>query len=391
MVLHVDIDCFYCSAERLLDKNLLNIPMAVGGQSGAKIFGETPNKNDLKRGVIVTSSYEAREKGIKTGMLIGQALGICPRLVIRPPNHKYYKHLSKKLENILMSFSPVVESLSIDEFFCDLHGLDIEYSSYAKKIKEDIFKKIGLPVSIGVAPTKWIAKLATEDAKPDGVRIVYFDEIDDFIDMKPLKLFPGMGKQMQAKLNAHGIYTLGEVAKAKHLFSVWGEGAFKLYERVVGQDKEVVLANKPRKSIGLSRTFSPISDRKELRRRVLILARHVSALVLKQKSSPRSYSLTLRYEYGSKVTHQVTKDRLFSDGVFKEEILSLLNKCDTAKQQKVVYLGLSASRFNEEIKSSNSLLDFESDKKQHHISKTLQQIRNRYGVDSICFGAELEI
>ncbi|NLC28675.1 MAG: DNA polymerase IV, partial [Campylobacteraceae bacterium] len=309
MILHIDIDCFYCSAERLRDDSLRNIPIAVGGQGGVKIFGETPKESDFGHGIIVTSSYEARSKGVKTGMLIKHALSVCPDLVIIPPQHRYYRELSRRLHQALMRFSPVVESLSIDEFFCDLKGLDIDLSLYTKKVKDEILEKIGLPVSIGVAPSKWIAKLATGAAKPSGIRIVLPSEVPSFISHQPLNAFSGMGKQMRLKLKAHGIHTLGEAANAKHLFDSWGKGALKLYERLVGEDEEPVLANKPRKSIGISRTFPPLKNRQELRRRVLILARHVSALVLKHESYPRSFSFSLRYEYGTKITQQVTKDR----------------------------------------------------------------------------------
>ena len=385
-VLHLDIDSFYCSAERIKDETLGGIPFIVCSGSGDEDFDEEVS---VEQGVVLTASYEARAFGVKSAMLIKNALKLCPHLKMVPPNHSYYRELSKKLYSLLHEFSPVVEAFSIDEFFCDISGIDIDPLAYGKKIQKIVFDELKLPVSVGIAPTKWIAKLATEKAKPSGICFVKKDEILSFIENEPIGIFSGIGKKMQEKLSSRGIETLGDAARNERIFKSLGEGAYKIYLRLIGKDNEPI-ANRPRKSVGASRTFSPLLDRDELRRRALILARHVSSYVFKHNLNPKSFSLSLRYEYGKKANHQITKERLFSDAVFKEEMLNLLEKCDSFKNQRVVFLSLSASNFDSKIKATSSLLDFEDDQKNYHISKTLQSIRDRYGIDSVLYASELK-
>jgi len=145
-------------------------------------------------------------------------------------------------------------------------------------LKEDIFKEFGLPVSIGIAKSKWIAKVATEKAKPFGVYQV--KDTAFFIEDIPINEFPGIGKAFQKRLLSYGIERLGEIAKHKDLFYSWGKIGVQLYGRVTGIDNEAISERTPRKSIGISRTFDAITDSGEVRRRVVIMARHIVYMVM---------------------------------------------------------------------------------------------------------------
>ena len=205
MFLHIDIDSFFASAERSLDEKLKGIAMCVGSRSNLEIFNKkrtniklmndnagafvTPvfysdKKKSFEnyfvdtiggrkkiRGIVTTASYEARAKGVKTAMPLAQALQLCPEMVVVPSNYPLYHTISHKMHDFMRAHIPKVEQFSIDEFFCDVSGWieDDNVYTFAKELQEKINKHFDIPVSIGISRAKWIAKLATESAKPYGV------------------------------------------------------------------------------------------------------------------------------------------------------------------------------------------------------------------------------
>lgn len=393
MILHIDLDCFYCSAERILNPDLRDIPIAVGGgDRSSKLFNEkSPKKVDSYKGIVVTSSYEARAKGVKTAMNISEALQLCPNLKIVPPNHLYYQSLSHQLYTLLTTLIPVVEQASIDEFYCDISGMreESEPEKFALHVKKLIEEKLSLPVSIGIAKTKRIAKLATNDAKPDGVKLIRPSEVFEYVKDKPIKKFPGIGRSYEQKLKGYGIDTIADALRAKNLFERWGGHAKELYACMQGEDKEKVNPNAKRKSIGMSRSFEAINDREEIQRRILIFVRHVAFMVNKLHLHPASFYLKLKYKYNIKSEARCTEYRLFNEKMLKSIILELYVKADTYKDTPIVFICVSVSNFMEHNKKSVSLIDFEEDKKQNSLNDSLQKLRNKYGVDTIRSAREI--
>ena len=308
MIIHLDLDCFFAAAHRIDNDNLKNIPIAVGGRSNLSIFDTSTQKRELSkidgaftssilsvsdtnktfeeyfvdidnygnkkiRGIITTSSYEARAYGVKTAMSVDEALRWCPMLKVLPPNYPLYHTLSHKLKILLEKVIPTVEQFSIDEFFADVQGWvkDEDIYEFANNLKQQILDELGLPISIGIAKTKWIAKLATNDAKPYGVKLVLPNEVDQYIYAKPIKEFCGIGKNYQEKLESRGIKTLGQVKYKKEIFYAWGKFGIQLYNRILGLDNERLSLHKENSiSIGLGRTFDPITNRYEIKRRLTI-------------------------------------------------------------------------------------------------------------------------
>ncbi len=211
MKIHLDLDCFFASCERAINPKLCGKPIAVGGRSDAKIFSKNfhsrrlydknkgafvPNlfypenkkekedfnsffvensENKIKiRGIITTASYEAREYGLKTGMTIRESLRMCPPLLVLTPNHLLYHEFSHNLYEFLKLKIPLIEQYSIDEFFGDLSGWvkDEDLFDFCNNLKKEIYEKFKLPITIGIANSKWAAKLVTSSAKPFGVREV---------------------------------------------------------------------------------------------------------------------------------------------------------------------------------------------------------------------------
>ena len=424
MKIHIDLDCFFVSAERTRDPSLRNRPVGIGGRGDRQIFSresgrqtvnldnsgsfvgtffqayEPPLHSDMEkftdpdgriRGILTTASYEARKYGINTGTTIREALQKCPHLIVKAPDMKLYQRLSRELHAFLQQRIPVIEQASIDEFYGDLDGwvADAEVPWFIDMLRHEIRRTLDLPVSIGAAPSKYIAKLATEFAKPFGCRTVTPEEFAAFIDPIPVGKFPGIGRSMQRKLAAYRIDTLGELLRARGLVESWGPYAKELYRRVSGSDRTEVLPDHVRKSIGISRTFDPLRDRGEMRRRVIILARHLAYAVMRIGVLPTTFHVGIRYQLHQSSHANITENRLFSEKWFKDLVLSLFYRADTHKEQAIVRLSIHCSHFTHISRRELSLLHFEEDRVQHRLSEQTQAVREKYGLDMLKWGSEM--
>ncbi len=421
LFLHIDIDSFFASAERSIEQRLKGIPIAVGSRSNLEIFNQqrtyiklmndnsgafvTPvfysdKKKTFEsyfvdeiegrkkiRGIITTASYEARAMGVKTAMPIAHALQLCPKMTVIPSNYPLYHKLSHKIHAFMLAHIPKVEQYSIDEFFGDVSGWieDEKVYEFSKKLQAKILEHFDIPVSIGISKAKWIAKLATESAKPYGVYEV--KDIDAYIEHIPIKKFPGIGKGFQKRLGERYISTLGDVKRHKALFESWKKPGIQLYRRVTGTDHEGICTRGERKSIGISRTFDAIYDADEIKRRIMIMARHIIYMVMAIDVNPTSYYLKIGYEYDLKVKKTLTVDRVFSEILFKS-MLSEMYKEIVQENKGVIKLTLNVSNFSTQYKKTLSLMDFDEDMDDNRLSKDIQKLRERFGLDIIKTGNE---
>jgi len=424
MKIHIDLDCFFVSAERTIDPSLHGIPVGIGGRGDTKIFSheksqqflslknsgafvpayffehQSSKENDLQkfidpdgrvRGMLTTTSYEARDFGVKTGCTINEALRLCPHIVIKQPNMKLYQELSYKLKAFLQERIPVMEQGSIDEFYGDLEGWveDKNVPAFIEALKHEALEVLDLPLSIGAAYSKFTAKMATNDAKPFGTLVVYPHEVDAFIAKKPLKDFPGIGRRTEATLLSRGLKTLGDIQSHPDIFLHTTKSQKDLYERVCGIDKTSLQQERERKSIGISRTFDPQIDRKELRRRVIILSRHLSHALIRMQKHPTHYTLCIHYELKHKANAAITLNRLFSESFLRNTLLELFEKADVHNNLKAIRIGLSCSAFTQSNHHTFSLLEYEEDTKQHKLTQMTSKLREKYGLDTLQWGAEL--
>ncbi len=433
MFLHVDIDSFFASAERSVNASLKHIPICVGSRSNLEIFNKkrtyiklmndnsgtfvTPvfysdkhpkgissqaqGKKTFEsyfvdeiegrkkiRGIVTTASYEARAFGVKTAMPIAQALQLCPSMTVVPSNYPLYHKLSHKIHAFMLAHIPKVEQYSIDEFFGDVSGWkeEEEVYAFAKELQAKILEHFDIPVSIGISKAKWIAKLATESAKPYGVYEV--KDIDDYIENIPIREFPGIGKGFQKRLGEHYISTLGDVKRHKTLFESWKKPGIQLYGRVTGTDRERISTRSERKSIGISRTFDAIYDATEIKRRIMIMARHIIYMVMAIDVNPTSYYLKIGYEYGVKSKKTLTVDRMFSEKLFKSILTQMYGEI-VQLNKGAIKLTLSVSNFSSQHKKTLSLMEFDEDLDAYHLSKEIQKLRERFGLDIVKTGDEL--
>lgn len=283
-IIHIDMDAFYASVEQKDKKDLRGRPIAIGGRSD--------------RGVVSTASYEARKYGVRSAMSIQKAKTLCPNLIVIPGNMEKYKRVSREIFNILRSYSDIVERLSIDEAFLDITGTD--YIGVCKNIKKDINERLGLTCSIGVSYNKFLAKLASDMEKPNGLTFIGEKEAVEVLKPLPINKILGVGPMMERELNRLGIYYIEDLQNynPKILVSKFGKKGKDLYKYSLGIDSRSVERNEDAQSIGEEETFHrDISDREEL--------------LLKLRD--QSKDLKLRLDAGSLMFRTITIKVKYSD------------------------------------------------------------------------------
>lgn len=423
MKIHIDIDCFFVSAARIKQPDLENKAVAIGGRSDTKIFSKDAKNQTVNfkntgsfvptfykayeakdddinafkdadgrvRGILTTSSYEAREFGVKTAMTIREALGLCPELIIKAPNMSLYQELSHKLHEFLCLKIPLIEQASIDEFYGDLSGWveDVDVPAFIDSLRHEIKKELKLPVSIGAAPTRFIAKLATTYAKPFGCKTITKHNFNTFVNPIKVGNFAGIGKSMKSKLNDVHIHTLGDLRKRRGTVESWGPYAKDLYKRVNGEIDAPIKTTHRRKSIGISRTFDPLFDRLELKRRIHILARHLSFAILKLDVIPTVFHLSISYEMNQNSHKNVSLAEIFTENKFDALCMQLFNEADVQRRLRVIRLSISCSSFTRDSKKELSLIGFEDEQKMRTLTESTQLLREKYGIDALRFASEL--
>lgn len=247
-IIHCDADCFYASVEMRDDPSLRGIPLAVGGQPD-------------QRGVVATCNYEARVFGVRSAMPSAQALKLCPELRIIAPTMSRYQEASRRIMAIYRDYTDLVEPLSLDEAYLDV--TDSEHCEgsatlIAREIRARVAAEVGLTVSAGVAPNKFIAKIASDWRKPDGMFVVKPAQVDAFVAVLPVERLFGVGKVTAEKLRALGVDSCGDLrshsmADLTERFGVFGQ---RLFERCRGIDTREVSPDRERKSISVETTYT---------------------------------------------------------------------------------------------------------------------------------------
>lgn len=242
-IIHVDMDCFYAQVEMRDNPSLRNVPLGIGGLPGT-------------RSVLCTSNYIARKFGVKSAMPTDYAVRLCPQLVVLHPNFKKYSEASEIIQAIFQKYSPLVEPLSLDEAFIDVSDYE-NATALAQVIKQEIFDRTQLTASVGVAPNKFLAKVASDWKKPDGLFVIPPAHVESFVSKLPVKLIPGVGKKGQEILESLGIKTCEELRKIPIdiLSQFFGKFAYDLHQYARGVDERDVVSDWERKSLSVETTF----------------------------------------------------------------------------------------------------------------------------------------
>jgi len=308
LIVHVDMDAFYASIEMRDNPQYRGLPVVVGASPGS-------------RGVIAAASYEARRYGIRSAMPVGEALARCPQALFLAVDMAKYRAVSSQLFEILETFTPQVEPISIDEAFLDLTGCpapaDAEPRAgpeslphaVGRVIKARIREILKLPVSVGVAPNKFLAKLASELAKPDGLRHIEAGEAEGVLAALPLTVLWGVGAHTQQRLQALGIRTVGDLQRtpASLLRASLGFAAESLTRLSRGLDDRPVHTSRQTKSIGRETTFEQdTADREFLARTIGVLAEDVARTLRAEGLAGRTVTLKVRYANFHTLTRNLT-------------------------------------------------------------------------------------
>lgn len=248
-IIHCDCDCFYASVEMRDDPSLRGRPLAVGGRAD-------------QRGVIATCNYEARRYGIHSAMATAQAIKLCPDLLLIPPNMEKYRIASRQIMDIYRDYTELVEPLSLDEAYLDVSNSPHCKGSatlIAQEIRQRIFETVGITASAGVAPNKFVAKIASDWNKPDGLFLVKPSEVDAFVAALPVKKLFGVGKVTAAKLNRLGAQTCADLRgwTMDSLQQHFGSFGARLYDLCRGIDYREVNPERERKSVSTEETYTP--------------------------------------------------------------------------------------------------------------------------------------
>ena len=322
-ILHVDMDAFYASIEVRDNPSLAGLPVCVGGAASG-------------RGVISAASYEARTFGVHSAMPSAQARRLCPNMVLLPPDFDRYTAASRQIMAVFRRYTPLVEPLSLDEAFLDV-AASLRLFGTAEEIglsiKKDILIETGLVASVGVAPTKFLAKLASDLDKPDGLRVIQAHEVRDVLDPLPVSKIFGVGPRTAQRLASMGIETVGQLAeKPRDLVSAdFGASGLWIHDLAHGIDPRRVTPRREEKSHGMERTFpEDISDREELSVLLLSFCEEVGFDLRHRGLRGRTITLKARFSDFRTVTRTKTLDYATNLGprlyVVAKELLAKVEK-----------------------------------------------------------------
>jgi DNA polymerase-4 len=340
-IIHIDMDAFFASIEIRDNPVLRGKPVIVGG-------------DPEKRGVVSTCSYEARKFGVHSAMPAGQARKLCPQGIFLPVNMEKYTRVSVQIQQIFYDYTDLVEPLSVDEAFLDVTENKKHCRSatlLAEEIRKRIHMETGLTASAGVSFNKFLAKIASDINKPDGITVITPDKANEFIEKLPIEKFYGVGKVTAGKMKELGINNgldLKNFDQAE-LIRHFGKAGLYYYNIARGCDDREVETDVPRKSLGRETTLQiDISDISEIIKILEDLSREVESLLKEEGLAGRTVTLKLRYENFQTVTRSLTLPGLVDEYEFiRNTAVSLLKKTQ-AGQRKVRLLGVTVSGFPEQ-------------------------------------------
>ena len=378
-ILHVDLDAFYASVEQLENPELRGLPVIVGGLG--------------PRGVVSTASYEAREFGVRSGMPMMSARRACPDATFLAPRFDRYQAASTSVMSILRSFTPLVEPLSLDEAFLDVHGarrLHGTGEQIGHAIRDRIHADTGLTASVGVATTKFLAKIASESAKPDGLLLVHPGEELAFLHPLPVGRLWGVGPATRRRLERFGVQTIGELAALPEdtLERALGQAHGRhLHALAWNHDERAVETTRTVKSIGHEETFpKDVTDRAVLEREITKFADKVASRLRESGVAGRTVQLKLRYHDFRTITRSKTLPEptdLSAD--LRHTAIALLRAAEM--EEGIRLLGLSMQQL-QPAAAVQRALDLEDDapirdssehEQRSALERSVDRVRARYG------------
>lgn len=380
-VLHADLDAFYASVEVVRDPTLKGKPVIVGGTFG--------------RGVVTSASYEARKFGVGAAMPVARARLLCPQgIFIQPDMDAYAEHSSRVME-VFGSFSCLVEPLSLDEAFIDAGPARRMWAGpvqLARALRIKVLQETGLTVSVGVAPNKFLAKLASSKAKPDGMLVIGPEQVTSFLHPLPVGDLWGVGPQCAAVLQRRGYRTVADIAAvpASRLEKDFGSLGAHIARLSAGHDDRPVIPDVARKSLGAEQTFErDLAGGAEIHRGLLALSDRAASRLRAVGASGHTVTLKVRFTDFTTVTRSKTLSSETDSTALIYRIAKELLPAEVAAGRKPVRL-LGVSICNLIRRPASERLSLEPPDRWPHADQALDEVRMRFGREALQFGSLLE-
>ena len=382
VILHVDMDAFYASIEQRDNPELRGKPLVVGGGSN--------------RGVVAAASYESRVFGIRSAMPMAEARRRCPDLVRVAPRMAHYQAVSREIFAVFNEFTPLVEGLSLDEAFLDVTSSRRLFGgghSIAAAVKDRIRERTSLTASVGVAPNKLVAKIASDLGKPDGLVVVAAERVQEVLDPLPVAVIPGIGRRTLARLHGVGVRTIADLRGAPDhdLEPVFGRFTRKTRERAAGIDDRPVIASRAEKSISNEETYdTDLCDRQAMERQILRLAERTAGRLRKAALCAGTVQVKIRRSDFRTFTRQ---KRLQPPGNATDQIFALARELlsgwlNDNPDARVRLLGVGCSSLA--AAQQPDLFGGSDTAQATDFDRAIDEIRDRFGNEAVARARTLE-
>ena len=382
MILHIDMDAFYASVEIRDNPKLVGLPVVVGGSPKG-------------RGVISAASYEARKFGIFSAMPSSQALRLCPNVVFVKTRMDHYAKISKQIREIFFRFTSLVEPLALDEAFLDVFGSEKLFGdgpTIARAIRKTIRDELGLTASAGVAPNKFLAKLASDLDKPDGLVVVPSDDIEGFLDPLPIERVWGVGKQTLKKFHRLNVKTIAQLRTLdrptmQQFFGINSEHFWRLSR---GLDSRPVVPDRIAKSVSHETTFShDLTDRETLRAWLLELTQQVGRRLRRYDIRGRTVQIKIRFSDFRTISRSISLGEPSSSSEELETaVKELFSRVEIVDGIRLV--GMGVSNLTSSPVAQQMLFDNEERSRNARLDEMQDQLKDRFGHDAIRRGTSVE-
>jgi DNA polymerase-4 len=382
-ILHVDMDAFYASVEQRDRPELRGRPVIVGGVG--------------RRGVVSAASYEARRYGVHSALPMATARRLCPQGVFLPVRMGHYAEVARQIREIFLSFTPLVEPLSLDEAFLDVRGCEGLFGpapEIARKMKERIRAETGLVASVGVAANKFLAKLASDHGKPDGFVVLPPERVAEFLAPLPVGRLWGVGARAEKRLHALGIRAVGQLAglPERLLVDHFGEAGRHVWRLARGEDERVVVPDRAAKSISTETTFAhDVGDPHVLRAWLLDLVDHLASRLRQAGLHARAVEVKVRSsDFRTRTRSQSLPEATNRTDLLWQSAAELFQRSLSREMLPVRLLGVGASRLARDGAVQGHLFDAELRERQAALDRAVDSIRGQFGTGAIRRGSLLE-
>ena len=378
-IAHMDCDAFYASVEKRDRPELRDQPVIVGGG---------------KRGVVSTCCYIARIYGVRSAMPMFQALRLCPQAVVIKPDFSKYKADSRRIMDKLEALTPLVQPLSLDEAWMDLSGCERLHGGPAAlvlaRLQAEIEREVGITVSIGLAPNKFLAKIASDLDKPRGFSVIGQAEAKSFLAAKPVRILPGVGPALAASLEKRGLRTVGDLARTdpREMAARWGSHGLRLSQLASGEDSRAVDPGQARKSISAETTFNDDLETLEaLEDRLWPLCERVARIARKEGVAGRVASLKLK----TAGFHSISRRRTLPGPTQTGKVLFAAAREMLAPELRAGPFRLIGAGLSDFVDAAEGLdLFADTERRARKSESAIDALRGRFGAGAVVTGRALK-